>query len=92
MLRSFLNNFLEAFTSVKDKHNVHVDKLLNRSKFWSTKCVDLINYVLDVHAEIVHEMLNSYYYRFSDVHIRNTASFSYGSQHDTVVKSTVLRV
>jgi hypothetical protein len=29
---------------------------------------------------------------FSVVHIRNTASFSYGSQHDTILKSIVLRV
>jgi hypothetical protein len=56
MLRSFLNNFQEVFTSVKDIHNVHIVGLLNRSKFWSTKCADLINYVVDVYEEIVHEM------------------------------------
>ena len=58
-LRPFLNNFEGVFTSVKDIHNVHTDGLLNRSKFWSAKCADFINHIVDVDAEIVHEMWNS---------------------------------
>jgi len=56
MLRPFLNNFQGVFTSVKDINNVYIDGLINRSKFWSTKCADFINHIVDVHAEIVHQM------------------------------------